>query len=101
MHSVTKGESMRTPLTTTPEQVKTFLAKKGDASTLPTLVTAKQLAVATQIAESTIYQWVHLGYIPHIRLGRCVRFNLVEVQAWLQQHTRTGRKERKIAVEVE
>jgi len=84
MHSVATGEVMTTPATVTPGHVRTFLAgKRREAQTLPTLVTAKQLAAATQIAESTIYQWVHMGYIPHTRLGRRVRFDLAEVQAWL------------------
>jgi excisionase family DNA binding protein len=67
---------------------------------LPRVVTAKQLAAAIQVAESTIYEWVHQGYIPHVRLGRCVRFNLGEVQAWFDQHAKPGRHHRIPAVEV-
>jgi excisionase family DNA binding protein len=84
---------MVTPTIITPEHVKTFLAgKRTKEQTLPSLVTARQLAAATQIAESAIYEWVHMEYIPHVRLCRCVRFNLVEVQAWLQQHAKPGAK---------
>jgi len=101
MQSVAKGEAMTTPATMTPEHVKTFLAaKRGGTSALPTHFTAKQLSATLQIAESTIYEWVHLGYIPHIRLGRCVRFNLAEVQTWLQEHTKPGRTRRVPEVEV-
>ncbi len=89
------------PAHITPDDVKKHLtAKNGQNSSLPTHFTVKQLSATLQIAESTIYEWVHLGYIPHIRLGRCVRFNLAEVQTWLQEHTKPGRTRRVREVEV-
>jgi excisionase family DNA binding protein len=101
MQPVAEGETMATPTIMAPDSVKTFLAsKKGGASALPTHATAKQLPATFQVTESTIYEWVHLGYIPHIRLGCCVRFNLAEVQAWLQEHTKPGRTRRVPEVEV-
>jgi excisionase family DNA binding protein len=60
---------------------------------LPTFVTAQQLSQAVACAESTIYLWVQQGYIPHVRLGRCVRFNLRDVQEWLAQAAKPGRRE--------
>jgi excisionase family DNA binding protein len=71
----------RSPPTITPQMV---------AEALPTFVTAHQIAEAIGCADSTIYLWVQQGYIPHVRLGRCVRFSLREVQEWLAQAAKPG-----------
>lgn len=55
------------------------------------LWTAKDLSQAFKTATSTIYQWVHEGRIPHVRLGTCVRFRPKEVQVWLERQGKTGR----------
>jgi excisionase family DNA binding protein len=41
---------------------------------------------------STIYQWTHIGYIPHFKLGRFVRFKERDVLEWLESKRRNGRK---------
>jgi excisionase family DNA binding protein len=33
---------------------------------------------------STIYQWTHIGYIPHFKLGRFVRFRESDILKWLE-----------------
>jgi excisionase family DNA binding protein len=48
---------------------------------------------------STIYQWTHIGYIPHFKLGRFVRFKEHEVLEWLESKSRNGRPKRVIDVE--
>jgi excisionase family DNA binding protein len=70
--------------TITPQTVAEFL---------PTFLTARQLSQAIVCAESTIYAWVQQGSIPHVRLGRCVRFNLHDVQEWLAQAAKPGRRD--------
>ncbi|MDX9857935.1 MAG: helix-turn-helix domain-containing protein [candidate division Zixibacteria bacterium] len=40
---------------------------------------------------STIYQWTHIGYIPHFKLGRFVRFREREVGRWLDSKAINGR----------
>ena len=30
---------------------------------------ASQLSAATKLARSTIYQWCHENYVPHLKLG--------------------------------
>jgi excisionase family DNA binding protein len=54
----------------------------------------KELAGRLRVNVSTIYSWVQLGYIPHVRLGNCVRFRPTDVAAWLNHHVRPGRKTR-------
>jgi excisionase family DNA binding protein len=64
------------------------------------LWTVAELSAATKIARSTIYEWVHQGYIPHVKVGGCVRFVPSSVKAWLDQLAHPGRTRRVPAVEV-
>jgi len=49
---------------------------------------------------STIYQWTHIGYIPHFKLGRFVRFKESDIKQWLDSKAKSGRVNRSIAVEL-
>jgi excisionase family DNA binding protein len=40
---------------------------------------------------STIRKWVHFGFIPHVKLGRAVRFREKDVEAWIEERTEKGR----------
>jgi excisionase family DNA binding protein len=48
---------------------------------------------------STIYQWTHIGYIPHMKLGRFVRFKENEVLKWLESKNNNGRITEAIEIE--
>lgn len=41
-----------------------------------------------QIKPSTLYTWVAQGTIPHLKLGRLLRFDPDEIEAWLHTHRR-------------
>jgi len=47
------------------------------------LLTIDELAKVLSVKKSTIYQWVHLGLIPHIKVGRLLRFKEENIQKWL------------------
>ncbi len=47
------------------------------------LLTIDELAEVLTVKKSTIYQWVHLGLIPHIKVGRLLRFKERNIQKWL------------------
>lgn len=47
------------------------------------LLTIDELAKVLSVKKSTIYQWVHLGLIPHIKVGRLLRFKEGSIQKWL------------------
>lgn len=47
------------------------------------LLTIDELAKALKVKKSTIYQWVHLGLIPYIKVGRLLRFKEGNIQKWL------------------
>ncbi len=47
------------------------------------LLTIDELAEVLSAKKSTIYQWVHLGLIPHIKVGRLLRFREGDIEKWL------------------
>jgi len=60
------------------------------------LLTPQEIADYLGVKQSTIYQWTHQGFIPHLKLGRFVRFRESQVRQWLEHKEEKGRKNRKI-----
>jgi len=60
-----------------------------DITTLSRLLSVKPM---------TIYGWIHEGIIPHIKLGRLVRFDEKEVRVWLDKKKIPGRAKRQIEI---
>lgn len=58
---------------------------------MKTLLTSTQIATHLNVKKSTIYNWTHTGYIPHIKVGRLVRFDKACVEKWLKNRTVRGR----------
>jgi excisionase family DNA binding protein len=55
------------------------------------LMTAKQVCELIEVKPSTVYQWVHLGLIPYVKLGKCVRFKKAELFRWIDKNFRKER----------
>jgi excisionase family DNA binding protein len=55
------------------------------------LLTPKQLGEKLQVKLSTVYKWVHYGYVPHIKLGDLTRFDESSVESWVKQRSKKGR----------
>ena len=55
------------------------------------LLTTGEVAQWLKVAESTVRKWVHYGFIPHVKIGRCVRFREEDIETWLQERTEKGR----------
>lgn len=55
------------------------------------LMTAKQVSELIEVRPSTIYQWVHFGLIPHVKIGKCVRFKKDELLRWIDKNHRRER----------
>ena len=51
------------------------------------------LAERLGIKRSTLYAWAEQGDIPHLKLGRLLRFDPEEIDIWLQAHRRVARPE--------
>jgi excisionase family DNA binding protein len=56
------------------------------------LLTIKQLSELIQVSQKTIYQWTHIGFIPHYKFPKGVRFRENEVEKWLQNRLKKGRR---------
>lgn len=55
------------------------------------LLTVDELAGWLQVKPRTVYQWVHEGYIPVVKLGTLVRFNQASVMEWIRKREVPGR----------
>lgn len=55
------------------------------------LMTAKEVSELIEVRPSTVYQWVHVGLIPYVKLGKCVRFRKDELFRWIDKNYRKER----------
>jgi len=55
------------------------------------LLNTAQVAEWLNVKESTIRKWTHYGFIPHVKLGRCVRFQESEIEEWIRDRAEKGR----------
>ena len=58
---------------------------------MPQLIDAEQLSLILGVKDGTIYDWVRRGKIPHVRLERLIRFDMDEINTWLQERKVTPR----------
>lgn len=62
------------------------------------LLNVQQVSEYLGIKVSTVYKWIHYGYIPYVKLGKLVRFNQAKVDAWIESRSVEGRKTRKVDI---
>jgi excisionase family DNA binding protein len=55
------------------------------------LLDTAEIAEQLGMSVSTIRKWVHYGFIPHVKLGRAVRFREKDIETWLTERTEKGR----------
>ncbi len=58
------------------------------------LLTADEVAERLNVPVSWVRESTRSGAMPHVRLGRYVRFELAEVEAWLEGCKQPGRSVR-------
>lgn len=49
------------------------------------LVKIEELASYLDTPVATLYTWTHQRKIPHVKMGRSLRFDLVEIDQWIEQ----------------
>jgi len=52
------------------------------------MLSPEQVSDLLKVKVSTIYQWTHQRFIPHIKVGRFVRFREDEIETWLAENQR-------------
>jgi len=62
------------------------------------LLTPAEIADLLGVKPSTIYQWTHQKFIPHVKLGRLVRFREQVVLEWVEKRSESGRIGRRISL---
>lgn len=51
------------------------------------LIGIQEAAHYTGISPTTIYKWVSQRKIPHIKMGRLVKFDPIKLDEWIKQQT--------------
>jgi excisionase family DNA binding protein len=69
--------------------------------TMTHLLTVAEIAAYLQVKPSTIYQWTHEGYIPHVKLGNLVRFRVAQIDRWLEKKEVSGKARRRLPVSLD
>ncbi len=64
------------------------------------LLTIQQLSEQIETPIKTIYQWTHIGFIPHYKLPKSVRFKMSEIDQWLQKRRCKGRQRYKLHLDL-
>ena len=89
-----------------PEQVKGFLSSldptrivsekdivSGQIKKEKQLLDTKEAAEFLGISKNTLYEWIIQRKIPHIKVGRLVKFRREDLEAWLKKRTQEERKD--------
>jgi excisionase family DNA binding protein len=48
------------------------------------IITVNELSDLLRVRPKTLYSWVELGKIPHIKFNGCLRFDFAEIQKWVE-----------------
>lgn len=58
----------------------------------------KELSKILGYSCRTIYEWTHIGFIPHYKFPKGIRFKVSEVEKWLKIKHRKGRNRYKFSL---
>jgi excisionase family DNA binding protein len=57
----------------------------------PEYLNLPELCDWLKVKPATVYEWTHTHFIPHLKLGRLLRFDRAAIVAWLADRERAGR----------
>ena len=57
------------------------------------LLKPAEVAELLQVQKSTVYKWAHYDYIPHVKLGRALRFRKKVIDRWVKKKERERKVE--------
>ena len=69
-------------------------------ATRPPYLTLDDLCTWLKVKPATVYDWVHTRYIPHVKLGRLLRFERAAIAAWVEERRCAGRPTKKIPLNI-
>lgn len=56
------------------------------------LVPINAVAEYLTVSPKTVYHWVHVGFIPHYKFPKGIRFRFSEVENWIKKRKQVGRR---------
>jgi excisionase family DNA binding protein len=62
-----------------------LVTMNGTETIQPLLLTPREAAKALAICERTLYALTKTGELPAVRMGRCVRYDLDALKAWIKK----------------
>lgn len=62
----------------------------------PEFLTLEELCLWLKVRPATVYEWTHTGFIPHLKLGRLLRFEKATIAAWITERAQAGRAAKKV-----
>lgn len=69
---------------------KGFVSNDSPRDSVPRrLITIEELAALWSISKGTLYNWVNQGRLPHVKLGRSLRFDVFDIEKHREQATIT------------
>jgi len=66
---------------------------KDEVTVNENLLKPAEVAELLQVQKSTVYKWAHYNYIPHVKLGRSLRFRKKVIDRWVKKKERERRVE--------
>jgi excisionase family DNA binding protein len=54
------------------------------------LLNVQEISDLLGVKPSTIRKWVHHGFIPYVKLGGAVRFDLKAIEDWISEKSRAA-----------
>ncbi|MEW6349730.1 MAG: helix-turn-helix domain-containing protein [Thermodesulfobacteriota bacterium] len=54
-------------------------------------MTTEEVAELLRVSISTIRKWVHYGFVPHVKIGRLVRYRRSDITQWIDERATEGR----------
>ena len=65
-----------------------------DRLNMEKLLSVQEASELLGVKVSTLYSWIHQGFVPHIKLGRLVKFSTSDLSQWVEERKQEGRIER-------
>ena len=64
------------------------IASRQDATIAPRkLIDIAELSTLWSVPKSTLYNWVNQGRLPYVKLGRSLRFDVLQIEEFCRQGT--------------
>lgn len=51
------------------------------------LITIDELSALWSVPKATLYNWVNQGRLPYVKLGRSLRFDLIQIEEFRERST--------------